>query len=325
MPSFPIDNNVDILQSISDTLNVIGPKVYQIAEASDPEMVRQGFTWSVVAAFAGICGAVFGLLSFWFAKRTADNVKRTNKKNRLRISDRVVKIVYRRMVYIRALLNDRSLISQNLLRSIYLPDFDDCFILEDYRNHADMYSHLMTLKSQMNKYDDVIDACINKLDNHVELSDRDLLDLLESPVKILIELYNINKGKKKKYADRIISTIIQYHFDIGVEDLVKFKGVSFSLPSTMDPGVTLLLKLCKESPLKKSRCTLLENANEHLKSVLASYVEEESLNTYITLLEQSVKQDNDDNDSIFTWLPAAWGLDSAIVQKQFESYYETTI
>lgn len=49
------------------------------------------------------------------------------------------------------------------------------------------------------------------------------------------------------------------------------------------------------------------------------------MDSYINLLEQSIKTDDKDNSGILAWLAAAWSFDSAIVQKQFESYYETTI
>ena len=222
MQTLPIDKNSDILQNISDTLNVIGPKVYQIAEASNPDMASLNLKVAIVAAAAGILSAIFGFFGFWYSKRTAKNVARTSSKNRLGVSDWLIHIIYRKMAYIRALLDDKSLISQNILRQMFLPKFEDIFVLEDYRNDVATYSHLLGLKNQMQKYDSAIDACINKLDNGQELSNRDILDLLETPVKALIELYHVNKVNWKNYADRLVKTILEYHFNVSIRRTASF-------------------------------------------------------------------------------------------------------
>ena len=326
MPPLPVDTNYDILQSISDTLNVIGPKVNQIADASDPQTVQLNLVMAIIAAIASVLGVVFGFLGYIYAKRTAKNVERTNKKNRLVVSDRLIQVVYRKMSYVRALINDRSLISQNLLRSIYLPQFEDCFILEDYRNDAERYSHLLSLKNQMNKYDSVLDACINKLDHQTGLTDRDLLDMLQTPVKVLIELYHINKEKSSNYADHLLSTIIDYHFKhIEDKDIVSFKNVSFTAPQEDDTGIILLAKLFEQGSLNECRDLLSTKNNEVFRISLSSIMDTASVDNYISLLEQSLKTEDSNNKDILTWLATAWGLDSAIVQKQFQNYYETTI
>lgn len=326
MPTIPGNTDYDILQSISDTLNVIGPKVNQIAEASDPQTVQLNLTMAIIAAIASVLGVVFGFLGYLYAKRTAKNVERTNKKNRLVVSDRLIQVVYRKMSYIRALINDRSLISQNLLRSIYLPQFADCFILEDYRNDAMRYAHLLSLKNQMNKYDSVIDACIDKLDHQTSLSDRDLLDLLQTPIKVLIELYHINKDNSSNYADHLLSTIIDYHFKhVEDKDIASFKSFSFVAPKQDDTGVLLYSKLCKIGPLQECKDALSQKNSETFRNYLSGFMEKTSMDNYINLLEQSIKTDDKDNSGILAWLAAAWSFDSAIVQKQFESYYETTI
>lgn len=326
MQSLPVDTNYDILQSISDTLNVIGPKVNQIADASDPQTVQLNLVMAIIAAIASVLGVVFGFLGYIYAKRTAKNVERTNKKNRLVVSDRLIQVVYRKMSYVRALINDRSLISQNLLRSIYLPQFEDCFILEDYRNDAERYSHLLSLKNQMNKYDSVLDACINKLDHQTVLTDRDLLDMLQTPVKVLIELYHINKEKSSNYADHLLSTIIDYHFKhIEDKDIASFKNVSFTAPQEDDTGIILLAKLFEQGSLHECRALLSTKNNEVFRISLSSFMDAASVDNYINLLEQSLKKEDNNNKDILTWLATAWGLDSAIVQKQFQNYYETTI
>lgn len=326
MPIIPGNTDYDILQSISDTLNVIGPKVNQIAEASDPQTVQLNLNMAIIAAIASVLGVVFGFLGYLYAKRTAKNVERTNKKNRLVVSDRLIQVVYRKMSYIRALINDRSLISQNLLRSIYLPHFSDCFILEDYRNDAVRYAHLLSLKNQMNKYDSVIDACIDKLDHQTSLSDRDLLDLLQTPIKVLIELYHINKEGKCNYADHLLCTIINYHFKhIEDKDIAAFKSISFVAPRQDDTGVLLYAKLCEQGPLQECKDALLQKNTETFKNHLSGFMEKISMENYINLLDLSIKTNDKNNTGILTWLAAAWSLDSAIVQKQFESYYETTI
>lgn len=326
MPTFPTENNLDILQSISDTLNVIGPKVNQIAEASDPETVQLNLTMAIIAAVSGVMGVVFGFLGYLYSKRTAKNVERTNKENRLRISDRLIQIVYRKMVYVRTLLNDRPLISQNILRSIYLPKFEDCFILEDYRNDAERYNHLLSLKNQMTKYDSVIDACIDKLNAKEALTDRDFLDLLETPVKVLIELFHFNNEKSNNYADHLICTIIDYHFDhVKGDTLAKFENISFSPSSESDIGMSLFMRLCQQGPMESSRALLCKNNNEGLRQRISTYLDKDSVDLYMNHLAQSVAQDDVHNTGIIAWLSAAWALDSAIVQQQFRNYYETAI
>lgn len=326
MPTLPADTNYDILQSISDTLNVIGPKVNQIADASDPQTVHLNLIMAIIAATASVLGVVFGFLGYLYAKRTAKNVERTNKKNRLFVSDWLIQVVYRKMSYIRALINDRSLISQNLLRSIYLPQFEDCFILEDYRNDAERYSHLLSLKNQMNKYDSVLDACIDKLDHLTDLSDRDLLDMLQTPVKVLIELYHINKERSSNYADHLLYTIMDCHFKhIEDKDIASFKNISFTTPKEDDTGIILFAKLFEQGSLHECRALLSTKNNEAFRISLSRFMEAASIDNYINLLEQSIKTENDNNKDILSWLATAWGLDSAIVQKQFQNYYETTI
>lgn len=326
MPTFPTENNLDILQSISDTLNVIGPKVNQIAEASDPETVKLNLLMAVIAAGAGILGVIFGFLGFLYSKRTANNVERTNKKNRLGISNRLIQIVYKRMVYVRTLINERSLISQNLLRSIYLPKFEDCFILEDYRNDSRRYSYLLSLKTQMNKFDSVVDSLIKKLDNKESLSDRDLLDFLQTPEKVLIELFLINKDKHKNYADRILSTIIEYHFaHISGSDTATLRDVSIAMPKPDDTGVLLYSKLCNQGPLKGCTSRLKKIDKSGLKQKLTIYLDSPSLDTYMSLLVKCAEPNDNPNADISSWLIAAWSLDSAIVQNHFQSYYELSI
>ena len=326
MPTFPLENNFDILQSISDTLNVIGPKVNQIAEASNPEIVHLNLIMAIIAAISGVMGVIFGFLGYLYSKRTAKNVERTNKKNRLGVSDRLIQIVYRKMVYVRTLLNDRLLISQNLLRSIYLPKFEDCFILEDYRNDAERYGHLLSIKNQMTKYTSVIDACIDKLNAKEALTDRDLLDLLETPVKVLIELFHINNEKSENYADHLICTIIDYHFN-HIKDgaLTKFENISFRPFNENDIGMTLLLKLCQQGPMENSRVLLSENNDEELRQKMGKYLDKDSIDLYMNYLARSAVHDDVHNTGIIAWLSAAWALDSAIVQQQFHNYYEAAI
>lgn len=86
MPTIPGNTDYDILQSISDTLNVIGTKVNQIAEASDPQTVQLNLTMAIIAAIASVLGVVFGFLGYLYAKPKTWN-EQTRRIDLLSVTD----------------------------------------------------------------------------------------------------------------------------------------------------------------------------------------------------------------------------------------------
>ena len=318
-----------ILQSISDTLNVIGPKVQQIAEASDPVIAQTNLTMSKIAAIAGVLGAIFGLGSFIFSKITAQNVKRTTKSNRLKLSDWLIQTIYQRMAYIRALINDKSLITPNILMtSVYLPQFvEDCLIIEDYRNNARRYSYLLRFKSQINKYNSIVDFCIRKKEKKTEIADRELLDLLEISVKLLVELSNFNGADKAQYPDRILSVIIDHHYDFirSIHGPKTGKKISIKLPSETDRGMETFSKFMEKCDFNQSRKSVSKMEMPRLSETLSEFVDKQTLDKYISLFNQVKTADKDFYDCFVSWFACVWSLDSAIVAKQIQRYNKAMI
>lgn len=329
LPFLNDSGDYGILQSISDTLNVIGPKVQQIAEASDPVIAQTNLTMSKIAAIAGVLGAVFGLGSFIFSKITAQNVKRTTKSNRLKLSDWLIQTIYQRMAYIRALINNKSLISPNfLMTSVYLPQFvEDCLIIEDYRNNAKRYSYLLRFKSQINIYNSIVDFCIRKQEKGTEIADRELLDLLEISVKLLVELSNFNGANKAQYPDRILSVIIDHHYDFirSIHIPKTGKKLSINLPSETDRGMDTFSKLMKNSDFTQSRKSVSKKEQYRLSEILSEFVDKKTLKKYISLLTQVKTADKDFYDRFISYFACVWSLDSAIVAKEMQRYTKTTI
>ena len=97
------------------------------------------------------------------------------------------------------------------------------------------------------------------------------------------------------------------------------------MPKPDDTGVLLYSKLSIQGPLNDSLLKIKQEDIGRLKQVLTACVDATSLSTYINLLEICQNSDSNPNADIFSWLIAAWSLDSAIVQKQFQNYTELTI
>ena len=320
----PVEPYPDILKNIRDTLNVIGPQVHQIAEASDPGMARLNLLMAIIAAVAGSLGTVFGFFSYWYSKKTAKNVARTNAKNRLSVSKTLIQTVYKRMCYVRALIHNPRLISQNLLNNIYLPDFADCFILEDYRNDSERYRHLLSLKRHMVRYDDLVERCIENLDRGIRLTERDCLDLLETPVKILIELHHLNNKKRRNYADILLNEIVSLHF-VNVHFAVEegrneIEGIPVL---ENDTGVMLLERLVHAGSTPALNGSLTGTAAVEERRNLELLLTNSAANKAIALLDAYAL--NPGKQLAIEWLSCAWSIDSSIVENQFMRYYGSSV
>lgn len=210
----------ELLQSISDTLNVMIPKVDQIAEASDPAISKWSMTFSAVAAATGIFGALFGYLGFIWSKKTAKNVSRTNPEIQINLCTNLIRSTYRLVVRTRAIAAFPELQkSTNLFADLSIPAFEDYFILADYRNNADQHESLVNLKYEIQECNAALSLCQQHLNDEGDLSQRDKDNLLERPVDVLISFYKISdiltsdKEAKYKTSEMIISMITRHHYN----------------------------------------------------------------------------------------------------------------
>lgn len=313
------ESSPDILRSISDTLNCIGPKVQQIADATDPVVSQWNLIVAVIAAATGVLSAVFGFLSYKYSRKTADNVLRTDSENRLKISGMLIETVYRRMVYIRACLIDKSIISYKLLRSLHLPDFNDCFILEDYRNDGDRYRYLLCLKHQMCQYGVTVNDWIDMFRSGKYVSDDDCQDLMELSVKVLIELYHVNRlDSSSPYADILLHTIAEFHFSHLQEMGGDVSGIPYCEGTEGDDrGMRMLDKLIYAGTLDTVLPYLRYRSRNGLPDLFRSVFSASDSCGYMEAVKKIAESGTEDRKVVSEWFYNAWIADASIIRQQF--------
>ena len=194
-----IDTSLLNVESLNDSI----AKVIPIIEAIKDNSAPAPFTYIniIISLFA----AIFGLGSFYYAKKTADNVSRLSKETQIMLCEDLIRDMLAQVVRLLVLrrridnneLNITETFIDNNLR--YWPS--DIYFKQDvYNSKSKIYKKIYNLKLRMQKYNIDIDS-LKKTLHKTSIDKNTIKELYISNWKNLYnayEIYNFLSDKKKK-------------------------------------------------------------------------------------------------------------------------------
>lgn len=194
-----IDTSLLNVESLNDSI----AKVIPIIEAIKDNSAPAPFTYIniIISLFA----VIFGLGSFYYAKKTADNVSRLSKETQIMLCEDLIRDMLAQVVRLLVLrrridnneLNITETFIDNNLR--YWPS--DIYFKQDvYNSKSKIYKKIYNLKLRMQKYNIDIDS-LKKTLNKTSIDKNTFKELYISNWKNLYnayEIYNFLSDKKKK-------------------------------------------------------------------------------------------------------------------------------
>lgn len=229
--------SIEILESIKDSIDVVVPRILEMAENSKPEPYTvQNLTlasWNlgiaIFAAIFGLFGALFGYLGYKFSKQTARNVVRVSTDVQDELCYDFILDLYRNIMY--AIINataykeNKSVLSNNII-AMKLSNFNDIFHIDIYNQNSDLYIIMKHLKDRMQNYNDDILLCCNNIRKQEDIT-FDLDNLLIKPLRILKTVkYLLKKTDNKQDVESVVlGYLLKKHIKHIVNNKLYFNSI----------------------------------------------------------------------------------------------------
>lgn len=149
-----IDNNLLDIESLNDSLTKVIPMIQAIQENSAPAP----FTY--VNIIISLFAALFGLGSFFYAKKTADNVGRLSRKTQVLLCEDLIEDCLRYVVFIlvalKRMTDKKWTIAEYFMDEIKYWPSDVYFKQEIFNNNSEIYKMIHSQKQRMEEYNESI-------------------------------------------------------------------------------------------------------------------------------------------------------------------------
>lgn len=181
-------------ESLNDSIAKVIPIIQAIRENSAPAP----FTY--VNIIISLFAAVFGLGSFYYAKKTADNVSRLSKETQIMLCEDLIRDMLAQIVRLLVVwrrLSKKEVVSEKLLKDLKYWPSDIYFKQEVYNSKSKIYKKIYDLRLRMQDYNIGIDAFKKKLEIK-KIDEKEIEELYISNWKNLYKAYDIYNFIKKK-------------------------------------------------------------------------------------------------------------------------------
>ena len=200
-----IDTSLVNVESLNDSIAKIIPIIQAIKENSAPAP----FTYIniIISLFA----AIFGLGSFYFAKKTADNVSRLSKDTQIMLCEDLIRDMLAQIVRLlaawRRLGNNEWNITEDALEELSYWPSDIYFKQDVYNSKSRIYKKIYNLKLRMLDYNNGIDI-YKKLIPQKRIGEKEIKKLYINNWKNLYKAYDIYHLINKKYRKKATANVI---------------------------------------------------------------------------------------------------------------------
>ncbi len=216
-----IDSTLVNMTELSDSLSQVIPIIRSIEEHSAPAP----FTY--INIIISLIAALFGLGSFLYAKKTADNVSRLSRETQIMLFEDLLRdiliIIPKQLVALNRLKDDDWYITEDTMAEIkYWPA--EIYIKQDvYNSNSKIYKMIYNLKRRMQEYNNNITVYQQEISKGKRIGKDKFLEIYYNNWKNLYKAYAIYEklNRKIKYdaAEETIESIYFQLHDKYVRDL----------------------------------------------------------------------------------------------------------
>lgn len=190
-----IDTSLVNVESLNDSIAKVIPIIQAIKENSAPAP----FTYIniIISLFA----AIFGLGSFYFAKKTADNVSRLSKDTQIMLCEDLIKDMFQQVVRLLVIwrrVNNKECVTEKYIKDLKYWPSDIYFKQDVYNSKSRIYKKIYNLKLRMRDYTDKVNSCQEKFNSKNTIKQSDIKELYAGNWRNLYEVYRIYQDINKK-------------------------------------------------------------------------------------------------------------------------------
>lgn len=208
-----IDSTWVNMTELSDSLRKVIPIIRSIEEHSAPAP----FTY--INIFISLIATLFGLGSFYYAKKTADNVSRLSKKTQITLFEDLLRdylqIVVRQLVALKRLRDKNWYITEDAMNEIKYWPSEIYFKQDVYNSQSKIYKMIYNLKQRMQEYNNNITVYQQNISKGKRIGEDKVIQLFESNWMNLYKAYAIYaKLNCKVRADAVVETVEAIYIDL---------------------------------------------------------------------------------------------------------------
>ena len=208
-----IDSTLVNMTELSDSLSQVIPIIRSIEEHSAPAP----FTY--INIFISFIAALFGLGSFYYARKTADNVSRLSKTTQIELLKDMLRdiliIIPKQLVAFNRLKDSDWYITEDTIAEIkYWPA--EIYLKQDvYNSNSKIYKMIHNLKQRMQEYNNNIAVYQQEISKGKRIGEDKVILLFDSNWMNLYKAYALYaKLNCKVRADAIEKTIGDIYYDL---------------------------------------------------------------------------------------------------------------
>ncbi len=243
-----MDSTLFNFTELSDSLSQVIPIIRSIDEHSAPAP----FTY--INILISLIAALFGLGSFLYAKKTADNVSRLSKSTQIALCEDLIRdclqIVVRGLVALKRLRDGDWYISEEAVAEIKYWPAEIYFKQDVYNSKSKIYKMIYNLRQRMQEYNNNIVTYQQMISKGKGIGIKEVRKLYDNNWKNLYKAYavykKLNKKAKPYSAEKTIGAIYVNMHKEYIDNLVS-KRYSVSLDEKLKHTyLELLEELYKE-------------------------------------------------------------------------------
>lgn len=227
---------IDTISFNAESLNDSIAKVIPIIQAIKENSAPAPFTYIniIISLFA----AVFGLGSFYYAKKTADNVSRLSKETQIMLCEDLIRDILAQIVRLLVVwrrVSKKEVVSEKFLKDLKYWPSDIYFKQEVYNSKSKIYKRIYDLRLRMQDYNIGIDTFKEKLQKE-EIGEEEIKELYISNWKnlnkaddIFIFISDKKKTNQKTLSDLYSKLSNDYRNSLTTKDAYKNVSVDANL------------------------------------------------------------------------------------------------
>ncbi len=201
------------ITELSDSLSQVIPIIRSIEEHSAPAP----FTY--INIFISLIAALFGLGSFYYARKTADNVSRLSKNTQVELLEDLLRdiliIIPKLLVALNRLKDADWYIAENTMAEIKYWPAEIYLKQEVYNSNSKIYKMIYNLKQRMQEYNNKIVVYQQEISKGKRIDKDKVTELFDSNWMNLYKAYAIYANLNCKVrADAIEETIGGIYYDM---------------------------------------------------------------------------------------------------------------
>lgn len=191
-----MDSSFVNITELSDSLSQVIPIIRSIEEHSAPAP----FTY--INIFISLIAALFGLGSFYYARKTADNVSRLSKNTQVELLEDLLRdiliIIPKLLVALNRLKDADWYIAKNTMAEIKYWPAEIYLKQEVYNSNSIIYKMIYNLKRRMQEYNNKILDCQQEISKGKIIGKEKLTELYENNWMNLYKAYAIYEKLNRK-------------------------------------------------------------------------------------------------------------------------------